>query len=39
MSISGNILRVPRKQPDGTWKIARAIWNMDPPATEPARNH
>jgi len=32
MTISGNILRVLRRQPDGTWKVARAIWNMDPPA-------
>jgi uncharacterized protein (TIGR02246 family) len=36
MSISGNILRVLRRQPDGTWKVARAIWNRDPLMREPA---
>ena len=37
MSVSGNILRVLRRQPDGTWKVARAIWNVNPPGAEPAR--
>jgi uncharacterized protein (TIGR02246 family) len=37
MSVSGNILRVLRRQPDGTWKVARAIWNMNPPTAEPTR--
>jgi len=36
MTISGSILRVLRRQPDGAWKIARAIWNMDPPAKQAA---
>ena len=35
-TISGSILRVLRRQPDGAWKIARAIWNMDPPAKQAA---
>ena len=26
---SGKILRVLRQQPDGTWKVARSIWNND----------
>jgi uncharacterized protein (TIGR02246 family) len=39
MTISGSILRVLRRQPDGSWKVARAIWNMDPPAKEPPRDH
>jgi uncharacterized protein (TIGR02246 family) len=38
MTISGSILRVLRRQPDGAWKVARAIWNMDPPAKEPTRS-
>ena len=25
---SGNLLRVLRRQPDGSWKIARAMWNL-----------
>ena len=37
MTVTGNILRVLRRQPDGTWKVARAIWNMDPPGKEPPR--
>ncbi|MGD2146356.1 MAG: SgcJ/EcaC family oxidoreductase [Anaerolineae bacterium] len=27
---SGKILRILRRQPDGTWKVSRSIWNNDP---------
>jgi uncharacterized protein (TIGR02246 family) len=27
---SGKILRILRRQADGTWKVARSIWNNDP---------
>ena len=31
MRASGNLMRVLRKQPDGSWKVARAAWNMERP--------
>ena len=34
MHASGNLMRVLKRQPDGTWKVARAIWNMEKPAPE-----
>jgi uncharacterized protein (TIGR02246 family) len=37
---SGNLMRILRRQPDGTWRVARAIWNMEKPAPEvPALQH
>jgi uncharacterized protein (TIGR02246 family) len=27
---SGKLLRILRRQQDGEWKVARAIWNIDP---------
>ena len=30
-TVSGNILRVLQRQPDGSWKYARAIWNTHEP--------
>lgn len=27
---SGKLLRILKRQPDGEWKVARAIWNVDP---------
>lgn len=27
---TGKLLRILRRQPDGGWKVARAIWNVDP---------
>ena len=27
---TGKLLRILRRQPDGSWKVARAIWNVDP---------
>ncbi len=27
---SGKLLRILQRQPDGTWKVARARWNIDP---------
>ena len=27
--VSGNLLRVLRRQADGSWKVARAAWNLD----------
>ncbi len=32
MRASGNLMRVLRRQPDGSWKVARAIWNMEKPS-------
>jgi uncharacterized protein (TIGR02246 family) len=32
MQASGNLLRVLRRQTDGSWKVARAIWNLDEPS-------
>lgn len=32
MHASGNLMRILQRQPDGNWKVARAAWNMDPPA-------
>jgi len=26
---SGKLLRILKRQPDGEWKVARAIWNLD----------
>ncbi len=26
---SGKLLRILKRQPDGEWKVARAIWNID----------
>lgn len=28
LSMSGNLLRLLRRQPDGSWRCARAIWNV-----------
>jgi len=35
-TMSGNIMRVLRLQPDGSWKCARAMWNLHdtPPADQ-----
>lgn len=30
MHLSGKLMRVLRRQPDGSWKVARSIWNSDP---------
>ena len=27
---SGKLLRILKRQPDGEWKVARAIWNVEP---------
>ena len=27
---SGKLLRILKRQPDGEWKVARSIWNLDP---------
>ena len=27
---TGKLLRILKRQPDGTWRIARSIWNNDP---------
>ena len=32
MESTGNSIWILRRQPDGSWKIARAIWNSDRPA-------
>lgn len=29
---AGNLMRILKRQPDGEWKVARAIWNLEPPA-------
>ncbi len=29
---TGKLLRILKRQPDGTWKVARSIWNNDPPS-------
>jgi uncharacterized protein (TIGR02246 family) len=34
-SSSGNLLRVLRRQADGSWKCARAIWNLHEDQTSP----
>ncbi|HLK68627.1 MAG TPA: SgcJ/EcaC family oxidoreductase [Bryobacteraceae bacterium] len=34
MHTTGNLMRVLRRQPDGTWKVARAIWNLQRPTPE-----
>jgi len=34
MRASGNLMRVLKRQPDGSWKVARAAWNLEPPAPE-----
>ncbi|MBV8551073.1 MAG: nuclear transport factor 2 family protein [Acidobacteriaceae bacterium] len=34
--IEGNIMRVLKRQPDGSWKIARSIWNFGNPARQPS---
>ena len=31
---TGKLLRILRRQTDGTWKVARAIWNHDPRCAE-----
>ena len=31
---TGKLLRILRRQTDGTWKVARAIWNHDPKSSE-----
>jgi ketosteroid isomerase-like protein len=36
MRASGNIMGVLRRQPDGTWKVWRAIWNLEKPSPERA---
>ena len=36
MRASGNIERLLRRQPDGSWKVQRAIWNMGSPAPDKA---
>lgn len=30
--VSAKYLDIWRRQPDGSWKVARAIWNLDAPA-------
>lgn len=30
MRETGKLLRILARQPDGTWKVARSIWNSDP---------
>jgi ketosteroid isomerase-like protein len=34
LSASGNLMRILRRQPDGDWKVARAIWNLEKPAPQ-----
>ena len=29
---SGKVIHIYQRQPDGSWKLARAIWNFDQPA-------
>jgi uncharacterized protein (TIGR02246 family) len=31
---SNNVIRILRRQPDGSWKVCRAIWNTAPTAAE-----
>lgn len=31
---SGNLMRILKKQPDGTWKISRSAWNAERPAPD-----
>jgi uncharacterized protein (TIGR02246 family) len=31
---SGNLLRVLKKQPDGTWKVFRSAWNLERPVPQ-----
>ena len=38
MENTGKYLDVLRQQPDGSWKIARHIWNTDKPIPSAARN-
>jgi uncharacterized protein (TIGR02246 family) len=33
---AGKVLAIWRKQPDGSWRVARAIWNSDGPPSAPA---
>ena len=33
---SGHLLRILKRQVDGSWKAAVAIWNVDPSGTSPA---
>jgi len=32
MRMTGKLLRILKRQPDGTWKVARSMWNNDPPS-------
>jgi uncharacterized protein (TIGR02246 family) len=31
---SGNLLRVLKRQPDGSWKVSRSAWNLERPVPE-----
>lgn len=31
---TGKLMRILKRQPDGRWKVARAIWNNDPRPSE-----
>jgi uncharacterized protein (TIGR02246 family) len=31
---SGNLMRILKREPDGAWKVARAIWNLEKPSPE-----
>jgi uncharacterized protein (TIGR02246 family) len=37
MRAAGNLMRVLQRQADGTWKVTRAIWNMEQPVREPEK--
>jgi uncharacterized protein (TIGR02246 family) len=37
MRAAGNLMRILQRQPDGTWKVKRAIWNMEKPVREPEK--
>jgi len=34
MRAEGSLMRVLKRQSDGSWKVARAIWNQAPPSAE-----
>jgi uncharacterized protein (TIGR02246 family) len=31
---SGNLMRVLKRQPDGSWKVSRSVWNVERPVPE-----